>query len=92
MVSWRDIAASAYRAYMASSENKNYMGVTLPPWNYLPASQQTAWEAAVRQAVDVAQGGSYGLDIETKWYGWKSPFFETITKTPTNPVRRKEKP
>ncbi len=70
---WRDIAASAYRAYSASTGNKNFRGEPMPEFNDLPQPIRTAWEAAVRQAVQVSNGGSYGLDIEQSWAGWQSP-------------------
>lgn len=68
---WRDIAASAYRAYAASTGNKNFRGEAMLAFNDLPESITTAWEAAVRQAGSVIEGGSYGLDIEQRWAGWK---------------------
>jgi len=73
---WRDIAASAYRAYAASTGNKNFRGEPMPAFNELPQAIRTAWEAAVRQAGDVINGGSYGLDTEQRWAGWIPPDVE----------------
>ncbi len=70
---WSDVAASAYRAYAASTGNKNFRGDPMPAWFNLPQAIRTAWEAAVRQAGSVLNGGSYGLDIEQRWSGWNPP-------------------
>jgi hypothetical protein len=71
---WRDIAASAYRAYSASTGNKNYQGLPMPAFDSLPQAIQTAWEAAVRQANDCR-----GIEMEgpapdeQRWAGWVPP-------------------
>ena len=72
---WFHAAASAYDAWVANS------GKNLPEFTELSIAEKTAWEAAVRQATDVLNDGSYGLGIEEKWAGWKSedPF---INQTP----------
>jgi hypothetical protein len=70
---WRDVAASAYRAYAASTGNKNFRGEPMPAFEELPQAIRTAWEVAVRQAGQVLNGGSYGLDIEQAWQGWTPP-------------------
>ncbi len=70
---WRDVAASAYRAYSASTGNKNFRGEPMPAWDELPQAIRTAWQAAVRQAGNVLNGGSYGLDVEQSWQGWTPP-------------------
>jgi hypothetical protein len=70
---WSDVAASAYRAYAASTGNKNFRGEPMPAFDDLPVSIRSAWQAAVRQAGDVLQGGSYGLDTEQRWAGWEMP-------------------
>ncbi len=49
-MSWRDIAVSAYRAYAASTGNKNFRGEPMPAFDDLTQAIKTAWEAAVRQA------------------------------------------
>lgn len=74
---WCDIAGSAYRAYAASTGNKNFRGDPMPSWGDLPEAIRTAWEAAVRQAVSIAEGGSFGLDVEQRWNGWRPPYAET---------------
>lgn len=71
-MAWRDIAASAYRAYAASTGNKNFRGDPMPEFDALPQTIQTAWEAAVRQAVAVSQAGAVTLPehlIESRWAG-----------------------
>ena len=70
---WVDVAASAYRAYAASTGNKNFRGDPMPTWDQLPQPIRTAWEAAVRQAGSVLRGDSYGLDTEQRWTGWVPP-------------------
>lgn len=70
---WRDIASSAYRAYSASTGNKNFRGDAMPKWDELPQPIRTAWEAAARQVGNVLSGGSFGLDIEQRWHGWIPP-------------------
>ncbi len=50
---WSDIAASAYRAYSASTSNKNFRGEPMPAWSDLPQAIRTAWDAACRQVNDV---------------------------------------
>ena len=67
---WRDIAASAYRAYAASTGNKNYQGLPMPTWDALPQPIRTAWEAAVRHASDVMAGNALP---ESDWEGWQPP-------------------
>jgi transcriptional regulator with XRE-family HTH domain len=73
-MAWRDIASSAYRAYAASTGNKNFRGEPMPAVDALPQPIQTAWEAAVRQ-VDrcrmVVMGGP-PVD-ESGWAGWVPP-------------------
>lgn len=71
---WREIAASAYRAYAASTGNKNFRGDPMPEFDALPVAIRTAWEAAVRQAgrcLEV-QGPGPAPD-ESKWTGWIPP-------------------
>jgi hypothetical protein len=75
-MAWRDVAASAYRAYAASTGNKNFRGEPMPEFDALPQPIRTAWEAAVRQA------GSCLIDNpgcpptapdEQRWSGWVPP-------------------
>lgn len=70
-MAWSDIAESAYKAYAASTGNKNFQGNPMPEWSALPDTIRNAWEAAARQA---------GYCIENKsalgesgWSGWVSP-------------------
>jgi hypothetical protein len=73
-MAWRDVAASAYRAYAASTGNKNFRGEPMPAFNDLPQAIQTAWEAAVRQAArcnGVMMGGT--APDEQCWAGWIPP-------------------
>lgn len=72
---WRDIAASAYRAYAASTGNKNFRGEPMPAFDALPQAIQTAWEAAVRQAgscLNIRMAKSEPPD-ESRWAGWNPP-------------------
>ncbi len=71
---WVEYAASAYRAYAASTGNKNFRGDPMPAWDDLPQPIRTAWEAAVRQAVscvEVTAGGK--PEDEQRWAGWVPP-------------------
>lgn len=69
-ISHTEIAASAYRAYAASTGNKNYQGNPMPAFDELPNAIQTAWEAASRQVVFVSEGTEHD---EQKWQGWRRP-------------------
>lgn len=68
---WRDIAASAYRAYAASTGNKNFQGNPMPAFDDLPLSTRTAWEAAVRHVGDCLD--SRELPDPSRWSGWVAP-------------------
>lgn len=73
-MAWREIAASAYRAYAASTGNKNFRGDPMPAFDDLPQPIRTAWEAAVRQAgrcLDTAGPGT--APDEQCWAGWAPP-------------------
>lgn len=70
---WRDVAASAYRAYSASTGNKNFRGEDMPAFQELPIAIRIAWEAVVRQVGDVLRGGIYGVGTEQRWEGWVPP-------------------
>jgi hypothetical protein len=71
---WRDIAASAYRAYAASTGNKNFQGNEMPAWGDLPRPIQIAWEAAARQveSCTLRKADMPFLD-EQRWAGWIPP-------------------
>jgi hypothetical protein len=76
-MAWRDIAASAYRAYAASTGNKNFRGEPMPEFDALPQPIRTAWEAAVRQAgslaaVSMSDAVPEHLN-EQRWSGWVPP-------------------
>ncbi len=77
-MAWRDIAASAYRAYAASTGNKNFRGEPMPAFGDLPQPIRTAWEAAVRQAGHCLEkrGAIDPLD-EQRWSGWVPPHIES---------------
>lgn len=70
---WNSIAASAFRAYSANRSGKDVRGGNIPPWEEVSAEVKVAWQAAVRQGVDVYLGGSFGLSIEEKWADWTPP-------------------
>lgn len=75
-MAWRDIAASAYRAYAASTGNKNFRGDPMPEFDALPQAIQTAWEAAVRQAASLAGSTMESVPAslnESRWAGWIPP-------------------
>ena len=82
LYSWREITASAYRAYAASTGNKNYQGNPMPAFDDLPQAIQTAWEAAVRHAHDVKICGHSIIMTDeerqrstdpARWTGWVPP-------------------
>jgi hypothetical protein len=71
---WTEVAASAYRAYAASTGNKNFRGDPMPGFDDLPLPIKTAWEAAVRQARDLMET-PHDEDApgEQRWQGWVRP-------------------
>lgn len=73
-MAWRDIAVSAYRAYAASTGNKNYQGLPMPDWEDLTQPIQIAWEAAARQVGECTTitGDAVPPDEQT-WAGWIPP-------------------
>lgn len=76
-MAWRDIAASAYRAYGASTNNKNYQGLPMPKWEELTREIQTAWEAAARQVGECVNAtGNISPPDEQTWQGWIPPHFK----------------
>ncbi len=75
---WSDIAASAYRAYAASTGNKNFRGDPMPAFADLPRHIQVAWEASVRQVGLCLDDGHRWLGAgppggEESWAGWTPP-------------------
>lgn len=78
---WREIAASAYRAYAASTGNKNFRGEPMPAFDALPQAIQTAWEAAVRQASSLDRYGGPTIPEsleESRWAGWVPPHLKAV--------------
>jgi hypothetical protein len=82
-LSYEDMAASAYRAYAASTGNKNFQGNPMPSWGELPQKIRTAWEAATRHTLNLAAENHASLlyvaqaalsEIlekgEQSWNGW----------------------
>jgi len=73
-MAWSDIAVSAYRAYAASTGNKNYQGLPMPAWENLTRPIQIAWEAAVRQTGEcIGLLGDTRPPDEQRWAGWAPP-------------------
>lgn len=70
-MAWSDIAASAYKAYAASTGNKNYQGLPMPAFEDLPVAIRTAWEAAARQVGECVLYNFPGH--EQRWEGWVPP-------------------
>lgn len=72
---WSDIAASAYRAYAASTGNKNFRGEPMPAFDALPEPIRVAWEAAVRHVGNCLNRNPLrdGLPDEQRWAGWTPP-------------------
>jgi hypothetical protein len=75
-IPWEDIAASAYRAYAASTGNKNFRGDPMPQWDDLPQPIQVAWEAAVRQVGYCIWSPDRTIPNEGRWAGWLPPRFK----------------
>jgi hypothetical protein len=74
--SYECIAKSAYKAYSASTGNKNFRGEPMPEWEKLPQPIKTAWEAATRQIIDIWEGNAIDWETfpdEQKWEGWVPP-------------------
>lgn len=63
-------AACGYRAYAASTGNKNFRGEPMPEFEALPIPIKTAWEAAVRHVLAVNEGEE---GDEQAWAGWRRP-------------------
>jgi hypothetical protein len=74
--SYEDIAKSAYKAYSASTGNKNFRGEPMPEWENLPIPIKTAWEASTRQIIDIWDGTAKAwgqFPDEQRWNGWVRP-------------------
>jgi hypothetical protein len=72
-MAWSEIAKSAYLAYSASTDNKNFRGEEMPKFEDLPVKIQTAWECAVRQAADcsfLTGEVKAGALNEYRWKNW----------------------
>lgn len=77
-MAWSDIAASAYRAYAASTGNKNFRGDPMPRFDDLPGAIQVAWEAAARHVGNLAEMPADTTPDqlepwESRWSGWTPP-------------------
>ncbi|BDI33427.1 hypothetical protein CCAX7_54780 [Capsulimonas corticalis] len=71
---WTDMAASAYRAYAASTGNKNFRGEPMPAFDDLPVAIQTAWEAAVRHVGNAIENPrALNSTKEQSWQHWVRP-------------------
>lgn len=74
LFAWTDMAASAYRAYAASTGNKNFRGEPMPAFEDLPAPIQTAWEAAVRHVGNAIENPrALNAQKEQSWQHWRRP-------------------
>jgi Mg-chelatase subunit ChlI len=73
--SYEVFAISAYKAYSASTGNKNFRGEPMPEWEALPQPIRTAWEAASRQVIEAweAEGDYTKFPDEQRWNGWVPP-------------------
>ena len=69
---WTTIARSAYMAYAASTGSKNFQGDPMPAFDDLPEPIRIAWQAAVRQAVDVIDNEA-AIGQEQRWAGYTPP-------------------
>lgn len=73
-MSWREVAVSAYRAYAASTGNKNFRGEPMPEFLQLPVAIRVAWEAAVRQVGDCLRIRANASHPDaSRWAGWLPP-------------------
>ncbi len=70
---WTEVAASAYRAYAASTGNKNFRGEPMPAFQDLPEPIRIAWLAAVRQVGDIFECSLTAFENEQAWAGWVPP-------------------
>lgn len=68
------IARSAYEAYAAVTDRKNFRGEPMPEWVDLPPAIRTAWEAAARQVELCLRYPKTPEHRATdRWNGWESP-------------------
>lgn len=72
-MSYREIAASAYRAYAVSTGNKNFRGEPMPAFEDLPRPIQIAWQAAIRQVETCLNTPELAQADEQSWAGWLPP-------------------
>lgn len=73
LAAWSEIAASAYRAYAASTGNRNFRGESMPAFSDLPEPIRIAWEAAVRQVGDIFENPKMAFQNEQSWAGYTPP-------------------
>lgn len=75
IVDFESIAASAYRAYAAVTDNKNFRGEEMPKWDDLPEPIRIAWEAAARHVANLTNWNIKDAgklqELEASWKGWK---------------------
>jgi hypothetical protein len=50
-----ELAKVAYRAYSATTGNKNFQGNPMPAWDDLPETIREAWAAAAEAVRDVTR-------------------------------------
>lgn len=67
---WSDIAASAYKAYAASTGNKNFRGDPMPEFSDLPIAIKIAWEVACRHVGECLNSPVGKLPDPQKWVGF----------------------
>ena len=77
---WEEVAKSAYLAYAAVTDNKNFRGEEMPKYEDLPDRIKDAWNAAVRQVgsiyesgVDITSEGKVNFPDEQRWKGYARP-------------------
>jgi hypothetical protein len=69
-LTYRQMAASAYHAYVVNVVGVNHLGLPLPTWEDLPAHRQIAWEVAVRQIEICLLTPEDAPRREGTWQGW----------------------
>jgi hypothetical protein len=72
-LTYRQMAASAYRAYTDNVVGRNHLGLPLPTWEDLPPHRQVAWEVAVRQIEICLLTPEDAARLEGSWQGWEPP-------------------
>ena len=70
-----EYAASAYRAYAASTGNRNFRGEPMPEFPDLPEPIRRAWLVAVLHTLVVSKLPNPGdlIAKEQAWAGWVPP-------------------